>query len=212
MPVPLSTLRKLYKAFVRSDSNRRKERIQRTLWRSENLTFEASYTSDYSIESSRLEAEAAKTFVDGHYIATLLLVLSYCEHTLTDWLYLSGKSPQLFKRKPTLEQIKEEACSAGLFNTEFWSEFTRLKDIRNAYAHRKWEFAPTHEQAGQTPDDLFRLHANTLTSRFRESGKSRQVMLEEDAKAALLLMDKMRHLRHHSGITRDPWLEFSTTE
>ncbi len=222
MRMPLSALRKVYKAFMRSDGNRRKERIRRSLWCTQNLHFQAAITSDHRHETAAMESEVQATFVDGHFISTLLLSMAYCEHTLSDWLVLKEKNEP---PRRNLERIINLVKSKKILNESFWSQFQALQERRNTYAHRSWESIPEHEPDVDGPLRRTRPHTQSLTARTRPPYKvvlsaeerdkqypSPRQLMEQDAKAALLLMDAMRHLRHHSGITRDPWSEFNAAE
>ena len=98
-------------------------------------------------------------------------------------------------------------------------------DTRLPPWNRSWQSIPDGEPDAEGPLPLTRPHAASLTARIQppcnvilsveERDKhcpSPKQLMEQDAKDALLLMDAMRHLRHHSGITRDLWSEFDTTE
>ena len=169
-----------------------------------------------------MESEAKATFVDGHFISTLLLTLAYCEHTLSDWVVLKEKIEPPPRK---LERIVKLAKPPKVFKESFWIEFKRLQDIRNTYAHRSWESIPDDEPDVEGPLPRTRPHADSLTARTRRhhnavlSGEEHHKqhlspwqLMEQDAKDALVLMDSVRCLRHNSGITRDLWSEFDTTE
>lgn len=192
-----SSIKKLFRAFKQSDGLRRSQRVKRELWCAKHLTFQASFTVDHSLESSRMEQEARECFVNGNFIAAHILAISFCEHTLSDWLLSSGTIPDLNRNRKTLAFLATEAQKVGLFDAEFWNEFTQQRELRNAYVHRVWS-APTNSS------ECAKLAQNSLTTRFKQSKLSPELIVESDAMSGLLLMDRMRHLRHKSGITKNP--------
>lgn len=169
-----------------------------------------------------MEKETQAAFVEGHFISTLLLAMAYCEHTFSDWLVLQEKrEPPLRNLEPIITAMK----SKKIFQEGFWIEFKRLQNIRNTYAHRGWENIPADEPDAEGPLRRSRPDASSLTARSRPPYKivlspeerdkqypSPHQLVEQDAKDALVLMDSVRQLRHNSGITRDPWSKFNTTE
>jgi hypothetical protein len=74
---------KLVDALEKSDALRRQGRAERIQWLSQHRE-SCSYFGP--MDTMRVLAEAGYCFVDGHYVATLLLAVAYIEHTLTDEL------------------------------------------------------------------------------------------------------------------------------
>ena len=114
------------------------------------------------------------------------------------WLLTSGVLPELVKKHHTLFALANAAQAAGVFDNAFWDDFSTQREIRNAYVHRSWERNPS----GQ---DVAKLNPHSLTSRFKKLKIYPSKLMELDAQNALLLMDKVRHLRHSSGITKNPF-------
>lgn len=166
-----------------------------------------------------METEAQATFVEGHFISTLMLTMAYCEHTLSDWVVLK-ETIEPPSRK--LEVILNRAKSAKIFTESVWIEFERLQNIRNTYAHRSWESIPADQPDAEGPLRRTRPHTNSLTARTRHPYKvvlteeerdrrylSPRQLMEQDAKDALVLMDFVREFRHSSGITTNPFDDFT---
>jgi len=111
-----------------------------------------------------LLSEAGECFINGHFIATILLAVAFIEHTLTDELSAKGAAA------PFASAIKA-AREQQLFPEAIleWTDKLRLR--RNPFCHRKPEG-----------------HKHSFGARFLTRREHPQKILEEDAKEALSLM------------------------
>lgn len=160
-----TTRDRLMSALEESDQRRRIGRAERIEWLSlhesqPSVMFERT-------ETMRILQEARETFVDGHFVASLLLATSFIEHTLAEELQL------LQHAKGSLSFVEAlKLASAHKVFPEDWiirAEALRLK--RNPFAHLK--------EAG---------NKHTMGARYRELRMHPVAMLESDAKDALDLM------------------------
>lgn len=217
MHLSFSYLRAAFKSLTRSDKSTRRKRLERNLWCHQNLDSYAAITSDFRDETSFMEREARQSFINGQFISTLLVAIAYCEHTLSDIALAETRSTSCANDpKRYIPVIQKHR----IFNASFWDELQRLKDIRNAYAHRKSESVPVTERSDTSLDEAFIPHKNTLTARTRpprkniltdkerdENYPAPQALIEKDAQDALKLMDAVRHVRHRIGLIKNDWAE-----
>lgn len=189
-------------------------KAQRAEWCDSTLSVPFKNVSDCSIETDYMAKEVRQTFIGGHFISTVLVAISFCEHTIADWLYLKGMNPP--KAQIKLGTLCKLAKNQDLFDNAFWGQFDKLRKIRNAYAHRCWEDIPIREQESDALSSQVRPAAWTVTARAMPPQKNQLTpeerdkkypsaleVMEQDAKDALMLMDRVYHFRRHSGIIRD---------
>ncbi|MEF9947058.1 MAG: hypothetical protein RR800_01750 [Comamonas sp.] len=183
-------------------------------WCEQNLHFPFQSSSDYSIETSQMPYEAKSSFIYGNFISTVLVAVAFCEHTISDWLYLMAlKKP---KQRIGLEKLMKKAKNAKLFSEDFWENFDDLRKIRNAYTHRCWDVIPCNEVEDEKLSSAVRPDSYTVTARTRPPQKNQLTpeerdrnypspsqLMEQDAKDALLLMDIVYRFRHSSGIIKE---------
>jgi hypothetical protein len=110
--------------------------------------------------------EARECFIEGHYIATVLLAMAFIEHTLIDELAENGLG-----RPGRFSLALDAAAKNQLFPDELLSRTRNLSLIRNAFTHRK-------------PSD----NHDSFGYRFQARGVHPARILEEDAKQFLALM------------------------
>lgn len=111
--------------------------------------------------------EARECFIDGHYIATVLLATAFIEHTLVDELSERG----LAKHGVQFSDALKIALENQLFSSELISQTDELRLIRNPFTHRK---ASTYSKS--------------FGNRFLARREHPTKILEEDAKQALVVM------------------------
>jgi len=121
-----------------------------------------------SVEVIHLLQEARNCFVEGQYIATLILATSVIEHLIIEE-FLDKKVA--FDSKINFKQTIAKAREEELFNSELLDGADKLRLIRNPYAHRQIKDA-----------------SNTLGSRFVENNSHPISIVEADAKEALIVM------------------------
>lgn len=76
--------------------------------------------------------EVRRCYLDGSYMAVVLLSLLYIERELAALLYAEGWNPAKSAR---LGSLLEEAHDRGVLSKSDWQAFRELADIRNSYAH-----------------------------------------------------------------------------
>ncbi len=116
--------------------------------------------------------EARDCFVEGHYIASLLLSVAVIEHILADSLVERG----LANYGVTFIDAIKIAGDANIFTSEMLSRVDHLREIRNPFTHRK---SPKHQ--------------HSFGNRFLTEKVHPKAILERDAKDALGLMYTFFH-------------------
>jgi len=148
------------------DASNRLERAGRLIWVDSNLVSVDTGYWDRS-ETAAAMQEARSSFIQGNFISTLVLALAYVEHVVNDAL----PPPPPNKRAPTMSDAIKKARDAGLFPCDLLDEALVLYDFRNPLAHRR---------KADDPD--------TLGERVRDRKSHPRLILEHDARDALLLM------------------------
>ena len=154
----------IIEALERSDADRRPGRADRIRWSSH-------YALDGAImgpvEALALLREARDCFVDGHYVATLMLATAIIEHVISEELVSANAA----KYGIAFESAIKLARGKQLFPPELLDIADRLRLLRNPFAHRK-------------PDE----HEHTLGNRYTAQQRHPLLIAEEDARAALVAM------------------------
>jgi hypothetical protein len=166
MPDPVSDFRsKLIAALVESDDMRRAGRADRIQWLSEYQIHGGMIQGP--MDTLAVLGEARDCFVEGHYIAALLLAVAFIEHTIADELIERDFAEYGISFTNSIKVARER----DVFPGDMLSRADRLREIRNPFAHRK---SPTHQ--------------HTFPNRFIQSRSHPRTILEQDAKDALALM------------------------
>jgi hypothetical protein len=157
---------RLIEALKWFDEQYRDDKAERLIWLSQ---FQAEFGL---IASDRLEPlslleEARVCFVNGNFIAALLVATSYIEQIIVSELV----DQSIGGPRDTLQKAIETARSAKLFAPKLLDGADQLRLIRNPFVHRK-------------PDG----YVHSLTARFRAQDIHPDKLLEADAKLALELM------------------------
>jgi hypothetical protein len=155
---------RLLVALQQSDEMHREKRAERMIAVSEHVKSYGVVMGE--ADTLAIKEEAYFCFVNGHYIATILLAVSLIEHTLSDVIVESGG-----ERPFRLAGAIETARSKNLFPDDLLNAADRLREIRNPFTHRR------------KPDD-----PDVFANRFRAHDMHPTALLEEDAKAALVAM------------------------
>jgi hypothetical protein len=111
--------------------------------------------------------EARAAFIDGHFVATLLLAMSFIEHALVEELQLLGHT----KVSPTFAAALTLAGQHKVFPSDWISRAKILSQRRNPYAHLKDQ-----------------RHEHGLGRRTRTEHQTPQALVEVDAKDSIDLM------------------------
>ncbi len=172
----ISPRSKLMDALAQSDEMRRSDRADRIQWLSEHNVSLGIVMGP--MDSMAIRSEASECFAEGHYIATLLLAVAFIEHAITDSLIERG----LAKYGIPLAKAIRIAREKRIFPPEMLSGADHLRELRNPFTHRK---EPTHD--------------HSFGNRFLKSRAHPRVILEKDAKDALIHMYAFFHATLKSG-------------
>lgn len=151
-------------ALQQSDDLRRSDRANRMIAVSPHLKSYGAVMGE--ADTLAMKNEAYDCFINGHFIATILLAVSFIEHTLSDSILEGGGKPPR-----SLEAAISTAREQGLFPDDLLNVADRLREIRNPFSHRK---PPGHE--------------HTFANRYRARDMHPTRLLEDDAKEALIAM------------------------
>lgn len=166
MPDSVTDFRsKLIAALVESDDMRRAGRADRIQWLSEHQNHGGLIQGP--MDTLAVLHEARDCFVEGHYIAALLMAVAFIEHTIAGELI----ERDLAKYGISFIDSIKVAGEREVFPGDMLSRADRLREIRNPFAHRK---SPTHQ--------------HSFGNRFIQSRSHPTTILEQDAKDALALM------------------------
>jgi hypothetical protein len=128
-----------------------------------------------SPETVFLLQEAGQTFVNGTYIATMLLAQAFIERRLQVALMTKGVSE---KDLQGLKEIINQCRKHHLLDETLLKKIDHLRQARNPFTHLK------------ALD-----HPFTMSRRMASEGKMPDEILEKDAKDALVLMNMVIVLR-----------------
>lgn len=147
-----------------SDAKRRAKRAERIRWVSPHVRHELVVGRT---EVLKLLNEARVCFVDGHDIATLLTAMAAIEQILAEELVEAG----LARHGTSIAELLRVANRERRFAEGLLAEVERLRLLRNPYAHLK-------------PDG----HPHSLGHRYLNERRHPDLVVEEDAKAAVVAM------------------------
>jgi hypothetical protein len=120
------------------------------------------------METGFVFGEAAACFVDGHFVATIMLAASFVDHWLTSGLAHRGYGNEA---KRGLEATIKVAKKKKLVDPFLLDAVNKLRLIRNPFAHLKL-----------TDSDY------KIGSRAVQMREPPEVLLEKDAKEAIIAM------------------------
>ena len=115
--------------------------------------------------------EARRCYLDGSYMAVVLLCLAYVERELAARLYAAGWDKA---KNVRLAEILERAYEVGELSELEWQTYRDLANLRNSHAHFR------------SPDEK-----TSLISRTVEENELPGEMLKEDARKAVLAISGM---------------------
>ena len=157
---------KLEVDLERYDQNSFDERLARLKWLVRVFPDRHSFAGPP--ETLFMFGEVKNTFVDGAYVATVLLCTSFIEHWLSSFLSSRGFDANA---KGGLKAITKCLRRERLTHDFLIKRIDRLRELRNPFAHLK----------------AFD-HAYNLSQRSYAESLSPFVVMEEDAKFAVSLM------------------------
>jgi hypothetical protein len=155
----------LIAALERSDAQRRLGRAERIEWLSLHRHLPGAMFG--RPETMRILSEAPDAFVDGHFVAALLLATAFIEHTLIEELQLLGH----VKGSPKLGDAIVIAREHKVFPNDWLIRLDLLRLKRNPFSHLK---GPENEYSMGVRHRKLRVHPMKL--------------LEADAKEGIELM------------------------
>lgn len=156
----------LLQTLERVDNENRRARAERVEWLALHEPVSVGAIMGRS-ETMQLLSEARAVFINGHFVATLIIAMSFVEHTIVEELQLLGHvngSPQFGSALITAEQHKT-------FPKDWLSRAKALSLRRNSFVHLK---DPSND--------------NGLGVRIRHEQRHPLLILEEDAKDAMDLL------------------------
>lgn len=121
--------------------------------------------------------EIRRCYMDGFYLAVVLLCLTYVERELAAHFYAAGWEQA---KKARLAVMLERAYEEGVLSELEWQTYCDLANLRNSHAH----FRSPREQS-------------SLLARTVEKNALPREILKEDARKAILAMAIF--MRHQSG-------------
>lgn len=155
----------LIEALSKEDASTRADRAERIRWLSPNVPIIRGFIAP--VEATALMEEAKLCYVNGQFVATLVLAASFIEHKLADAL----RAKSLAKRGLTFEAAIKHCRQSQLFPDELLETTDRIRLIRNPFVHRK-------------PDG----HEHSLGTRFLNQKIHPKTIIENDAAMAIKAM------------------------
>jgi hypothetical protein len=149
----------------------RQGRLKRLNWivstapEAEYWTFPGGAMSKYLFEETRY------CFVYGQFLATIVLGLSYIEHTLAGLFYTSGRNDL---ERANISTLLQEALDYGWINQTEFDNLQHAREIRNPVTHFRRP-----------------LHTNTIEYRAVIHNELPYTIIEEDAQH---VMETVLHL------------------
>ena len=118
--------------------------------------------------------EVRRCYLDGSYMAVVLLSLAYVERTLAAELYARGWSTA---STAPLNVLLERAYEEGVLSKSDWQICRRLAELRNSHAHFQGFGNPKEKQP--------------MMDRMVQENATATEILAKDAKFAVALMAKI---------------------
>ena len=155
---------KLIQALEWYDSDTRLKRIERIKWVGQ---YEISGGIVGKVEAMSLLGEARDCYVQGHFIATLMLATALIEHVIAEELVDTNKGNYNTNFIDSIKCARKEK----LFPSELLATADKLRELRNPFAHLK---PPNHK--------------HSLGNRYISQNRHPEAVKEEDAKEAIVAM------------------------
>ncbi|MDP2155902.1 MAG: hypothetical protein Q8J61_07880 [Sulfuricella sp.] len=116
---------KLLEALEQSDSWRRQGRAKRILWLSQHQVPYGLISGP--MDTMRVLGEARDCFVEGHYVASLVLAVAFIEHSLIDELQERNLAGGVSSFSAAIQRATENS----VFPPDLLSRADELRKIRN---------------------------------------------------------------------------------
>ena len=157
---------RLVEALEQHDLEQRQARAARIEWASEHDVTRLGVISGVP-EMMSLMSETRECFVNGHFIATLMLGTAVIEHVIVEELVDRG----IGRFRMPLSEALAIARKEQVFPESLLDAADKLRALRNPFAHRR-------------PDD----DNDRFSNRYIARKTHPRVVLEEDARVALASM------------------------
>lgn len=108
------------------------DRLDRLHWLTEQTPNAESWSFPGGLISKFLFEEARYCFVYGQFLATIVLGLSYIEHTLAALFYASGRDDL---ERAGIAVLLRESLNTGLINHSEFDDLNHAREIRNPVTH-----------------------------------------------------------------------------
>jgi hypothetical protein len=118
--------------LTREDNTCRQDRLARLNWLSSGSPDAEYWTFPGGLISKYLFEETRYCFVYGQFLATIVLGLSYIEHTLASLFYASGRNDL---ERASISTLLREALNCGWMNHIEFDNLQRARKIRNPITH-----------------------------------------------------------------------------
>jgi hypothetical protein len=136
----------------REDIACREDRLDRLRWLTDQAPKAEYWLFPGGLMSMSLFEEARYCFVYGQFLATVVLGLSYIEHTLAALFYRSGRND--LERSGIAELLKE-ALKTQLIDRSEFDDLNHAREVRNPITHfRRPLFDDTVEHRAIERDEL----------------------------------------------------------
>lgn len=155
---------KLIQALEWYDSDTRLKRIERIKWVGQ---YEISGGIVGKVEAMSLLGEARDCYVQGYFIAALMLATALIEHVIAEELIDTIKANYSISFIESIKYARKEK----LFPDELLDDADRLRELRNPFAHHK-------------PPN----HTHSLGNRYMSQERHPEDVKEVDAKEAVVAM------------------------
>jgi hypothetical protein len=126
------TIQKPEEWLSREDIICRDDRLLRLRWLSENAPISKYWTFPGGLISKYLFEETRYCFVYGQFLATIVLGLSYIEHTLAGLFFVSGRNDL---KRVGISTLLEEALDYNWITQEEFSNLDHARKVRNPVTH-----------------------------------------------------------------------------
>ncbi len=131
--------------------------------------------------------EIRRCYLDGSYIAVVLLCVAYVERVLAASLYAAGWDPA---KNARLGEVLKRAHDESVLSTYDWKIYSELASLRNSHAHFRAPCSST-----------------SLMARIVEEEAFPREVLAKDAKLALQAMARLVKRQAGKRVTLSPPVE-----
>jgi hypothetical protein len=118
--------------ITREDRVCRQDRVARLNWLANKVPEAEYWVFPGGSMSKYLFEEARYCFVYGQFLATIVLGLSYIEHTLAGLFYVSGRNDL---ERASISTLLKEALNNGWINQTEFNNLQHARKIRNPVTH-----------------------------------------------------------------------------